>query len=67
MGEMGMKTIEIEIKETSGRDVRMLIPPKELATGLFRRGGTCTSDGAIVSEPVPAEYQREMRRESSCR
>jgi hypothetical protein len=64
---MGMKTIKIEIGEASGRDVRMLIPPKELATGLFRRGGTCTSDAEMVSEPVPAEYQRKMQRESSCR
>ncbi len=45
----------------------MLIPPKELAKGLFRRGGTGVSDDATASEPVPTEYQRRVQRESSCR
>jgi hypothetical protein len=45
----------------------MLIPPKVLAKGLFRRGGTGVSDDAIPSEPVPTEYKRRVQRDSSCR
>jgi len=57
----------IKIGETSRRDERMLIPPKVLAEGLFRRGGTCASDAAMASELGPTEYQRRVQRESSCR
>jgi hypothetical protein len=47
----------------------MLIPPKELAKGLFRRGGTGVSDSAMTSELLftGTEYQRKEQRESSCR
>ena len=49
------KTIKFWGDETRRRDVRMLIPPKVLATGHFRRGETCTSNAAMLSELVPAE------------
>ena len=59
-----MKTIKIG--ETRRQDVRMLIPPKVLAPGYFRRGGTCTSNAEMFSELVPIEYQLREQRESSC-
>ena len=62
-----MRIKPINIGETSRRDVRMLIPPKVLAEGLFMRGGACTSDATMVSELGPTEYQRRVQRKSSCR
>jgi len=67
--------IEIEIRPGLKRqvwDVRMLIPPKLLANGLFRRGGAGVPDAATGPEALlvgagTTEYQRRVHRESSCR
>ena len=49
----------------------MLIPPKLLANGLFRREGTGVADaaaapGELFAGSVPTEYQRREHRDSSC-
>ena len=52
-------------------DVRMSIPPKVLANGLFRRD-TGVSDVATESTVLraaaaaPTEYERRVHRDSSC-